>query len=62
MKAKRKARRDEMAGLEVGSVPSKRASNGAAISAEDLLVAKRLADQLGGVERLKNGRSPCSTN
>ncbi len=54
MKAKRKARRGELAGLEMSAAPAKRGGSGGAISAEDLLVAKRLADQLGGVERLKN--------
>lgn len=51
MRARRKARREEMGG-ELFAVSSKRGVGGA-ISAEDLLVAKRLAEQLGGVERLK---------
>ena len=57
MKAKRKARR--AAGMaEAAVAPSSgRASSAKAISAEDLLVAKRLADQLGGVERLKSALS-----
>jgi arginine repressor len=53
MKARRKARREEMGG-QMSAAPSKRGGAGGTISAEDLLVAKRLADQLGGVERLKN--------
>jgi len=52
MKAKRQLRRGEFGGDAVAI--SKRGGAGGEISAEDLLVAKRLADQLGGVERLKN--------
>jgi arginine repressor len=53
MKTKRKGRASASGG-ETVAAPSKRSANGSTISAEDLLAAKRLANQLGGVERLKS--------